>query len=129
MGWQIMTQNQKEKREELINTIVENCGLSISHATMRNEDLIPTFLHYLFILNPDAAQKMWKEDAELLTALCDKNAGKEGAEYWETDAAGEVCNQLFDELNAVAPTGYYFGSHIGDGSDYGFWQSEEEDSL
>lgn len=124
-----MTENQKMKREELINTIVENCGLSISHGTMRNEDLIPTFLHYLFILNPDAAHNIWKTDADLLSALCDKNAKKEGAAYWETDAAGEVCSQLFDELDAVAPTGYYFGANIGDGSDYGFWQNEEEDTL
>ncbi len=124
-----MTNNQTIKKEELINTIINNGGMSISHATMRNEDLIPTFLHYLFILNPDKAHQIWKSDAELLTALCDKNTGKEGAAYWETDAAGEVCNQLFDELDAVAPTGFYFGANAGDGSDYGFWQSEEENIL
>ena len=117
-----MTQTQITKREELINTIILNGGFSISRATMRNEDLIPVFLHYLFILDPDAAENLWQNNAELLTALCDKNAGVNGAAYWETDAAGEVCNQLFDELDAVAPTGFYFGAHIGDGSDYGFWQ-------
>lgn len=32
---------------------------------------------------------------------------------------------IWDYLNSVAPEGYYFGSHPGDGSDIGFWPVEE----
>lgn len=34
--------------------------------------------------------------------------------------------RAFEYLNSIAPSGYYFGSHPGNGSDYGFWKIEEE---
>lgn len=33
-----------------------------------------------------------------------------------------VWESMFNYLNEVSPKGYYFGSHIGDGSDFGFWE-------
>ena len=29
---------------------------------------------------------------------------------------------LFDCLNDYAPDGYYFGSHEGNGSEFGYWE-------
>lgn len=70
---------------------------TISHGTMRPEDLIPKFLEVLEELNPEAGQ----------------------------EAQSQFLSELFDLLDQEAPEGFYFGSHPGDGSDYGFWQMEE----
>jgi hypothetical protein len=81
---------------------------TISHGTMRPEDLIPKFLEILEKLNPKIS---------------------ESAKRWNELAIQEVQSQflseLFDLLDQEAPEGFYFGSHPGDGSDYGFWQMEE----
>lgn len=44
-----------------------------------------------------------------------------------TDAMDEgdgIVTELFDKLDALAPAGMYFGSHPGDGSDFGWWAGE-----
>jgi hypothetical protein len=45
--------------------------------------------------------------------------------WWETSDAVEVNVALFDQLNELAPEGWYFGSHPDDGADYGFWLEDE----
>ena len=81
---------------------------TISHGTMRPEDLIPKFLEVLEELNPKVSEsaKRWNELAI-------------------EEAQSQFLSELFDLLNEEAPEGFYFGSHPGDGSDYGFWQMEE----
>jgi hypothetical protein len=37
-----------------------------------------------------------------------------------------LLSDLFDALNDIAPDGCYFGAHPGNGSDYGFWEVEED---
>ena len=113
-------------KESLLNEIVTNNGLSVSHATMRNENLIPVFIEILAILNPDAATKIKTSNPDLAKALNDV----ENNPYWDCDAATEKCLELFDKLDTESPNGFYFGSHIGDLSDYGFWRNEDaEDEL
>lgn len=84
---------------------------SISHGTMRAEDLIDAFsseLHYLA-----KANKRIKKFHALLKE-CDK---------YSEDGAADLVNDLFDALDEFAPPYCYFGAHEGDGSDYGFWPS------
>lgn len=81
---------------------------TISHGTMKPEDLIPKFLEVLEELNPKVSEsaKRWNELAI-------------------EEAQSQFLSELFDLLDQEAPEGFYFGSHPGDGSDYGFWQMEE----
>lgn len=32
-------------------------------------------------------------------------------------------------LNDISPEGFYFGAHLGNGSDFGFWEFIEEDFM
>jgi hypothetical protein len=42
-------------------------------------------------------------------------------EYYSSDESCYDLDALFDALDGYAPPGHYFGSHEGDGADYGFW--------
>jgi len=53
----------------------------------------------------------------------------EDHEWWEGNEGSFFLNDtLFDILDMYAPEGYYFGAHIGNGSDYGYWQRDENES-
>ena len=82
---------------------------TVSHGTMRNEDLIPCFADVLSLLV--GSTSMYHDLLQEAASL--KEFNTESA-YW-------VVESLFDALNYLAPDGYYFGAHPGNGSDYGFW--------
>jgi hypothetical protein len=90
---------------------------SVSSATLRTEDLIPSFL--------------WECDRLRLTREERKNVNrikresqKEG--YYDTeDASFDLNEDLFDILNNHCPEFCYFGSHPGDGADFGVFPIED----
>jgi hypothetical protein len=48
--------------------------------------------------------------------------------YWSGEPIGspeEIIEDAFNELNALCPEGYHFGSHPGDGALFGVWEIEE----
>ena len=47
------------------------------------------------------------------------------ADWWNSDDAAGLLESLFDTLDSYSPEGYYFGAHLGDGSDYGFWKMDK----
>ncbi|MFA5340329.1 MAG: hypothetical protein WC332_00990 [Clostridia bacterium] len=102
---------------------------SISSGTMRNEDLIPDFVWELKSLAKSCKwNKAYKKEHLALCARIEKEMEKEG--YFDSDDAVYDLNEdLFNALDQYAAPYFYFGSHPGDGADYGFWLSEnmEED--
>lgn len=95
---------------------------SISHGTMRPQDLLPAFLDALAIVAPDEYAQLMVMPFGVIPA----HAMDDGrADWWESDDAQWALESLFDALDSNAPEGYYFGAHPGDGSDYGFWAIEE----
>lgn len=84
---------------------------SVSHATMRKEDLIPSFVDELRFLG--------HRDKKL--SLIEYRLERAGDEYWEDELSDFDLESLFDMLQEHALPYMYFGSHPGDGSDYGFW--------
>jgi len=102
---------------------------SISHATMRPEDLIPCFIETLDELKGDESLSDTpnKERYERIdNILADIEQRMKAPDYYESEGAAYDLNEtLFDLLDEYAPPLGYFGSHPGDGSDYGFWLSED----
>lgn len=93
---------------------------SISTATLRNEDLLKAFADTLeHLLNTHLKTPDDEAYTKLVKASrqCDPDS---------EEASSLINEELFDALDAFAPEGYYFGAHPGDGSDFGFWQFEEE---
>jgi len=95
----------------------EMAGMSLSHATLRNEDLIPSFTEFLEHNFP----------VEYADILADKDYYyilEFG--YYDSETAYYLLESLFDILDEIAPSDHYFGAHFGDGSLFGFWQNEDE---
>ena len=92
---------------------------TISHGTLRSEDLIEAFASELACLAPSEF-----EGARQLLAEAQRYL--DGCPVSE-DEASELVNDLMDALNEFAPEGMYFGAHEGDGADFGFWHVDGEE--
>lgn len=95
-------------------------GWSVSESTMRPEDLIPEFWSLLYRF------AMADVNVSILDTLGEIQESMKESAYYESDDSTFDLDYLFDTLNQYAPDGYYFRSHPGNGSDYGFWECEED---
>lgn len=101
----------------------QNIG-SVSHATMRPEDLIPSFIWELEHQTPTKRAHL-KLIREIESRMLEENGSGENDEsYFDSEDCQYDLESLFDALDEYAPPYFYFGAHPGDGSDYGFWLSE-----
>lgn len=110
-------------------------GGTVISGTMRREDLIPAFIDELqsriddmslsspMVGNEAERKKAYSRHTDLMAAI-ERRMDKRG--YFESDDADYDLEALFDALEEFAPEGYYFGSHPGDASDYGYWAEEDE---
>lgn len=90
---------------------------SVSHGTMREEDLVPAFESVLR-QNKVKLPKRPIAVAKMVNGRRLSEREREQVSYYLED--------LFDSLNEIAPEGCYFGANEGDGADYGFWPCEQE---
>jgi hypothetical protein len=106
---------------------------TISHGTLRTEDLIEAFTRELEHQVQCNAAAWCSEDGRTerdrllaIVAEGDKFYSEDGTFVDEDDEASEYLNEtLFDALQTFAPPYAYFGAHVGDGSDFGYWLSED----
>lgn len=112
---------------ELKKIIKESVGIlkeeqSISHGTMRPHDVSTAILDFLKQNHPDVYEEFANAHPNMINAL-----GDEQNQYWGSEECNyDLNDDLWDKMNNVAPEGEYFGSHPGDGSDYGFWKNVDE---
>jgi hypothetical protein len=85
---------------------------TVIHGTLRTDDLIKAFLMEIKRLDEKKFfELVWK-------SLVNNTTDEQREEF--------LHEELFDTLDSYAPKGYYFGAHPGDGSDFGFWESDYE---
>lgn len=101
---------------------------TISHATLRPQDLIPAFLSALHELDASAFNSYFSklENSPLGRLLHYKTLDwdcedKQVDAYVESEDCAWDLEALVDALNDLSPAYCYFGAHEGDGSDFGFW--------
>ena len=98
----------------------------VSSGTLRTEDLIPALSSALAQILSSLEQPPFElsSQAEELLLLAESEASSElsSSEY---EQLSELCSDLFDMLDALAPVGFSFSSHEGDGALFGFWLSSE----
>lgn len=113
-GAQQVTQTQEARMTDFTH------AGTVSHGTLRTEDLAPAFLSVLQELNLTRWSEISQEYADALAHL------EQGLEP-NPDDEQALMEALHDALNDAAPEGWFFGAHEGDGSDFGFfWWGEDE---
>jgi hypothetical protein len=84
---------------------------TLIHGTLRSEDLIPAFLAECDRLN--------------ITLSTTERLAAELHAFGDSEQDSETIDRLVDLLNLAPPFGHFFGSHPDDGSDFGYWLTEE----
>ena len=97
---------------------------TVSEATMLARDLIPSFMDILALYNKRAYDEI-NDSLREYARMDDWRDVSDDGERWDSQAASYILNdEIWSAMNDIAPTGYYFGAHPGDGADYGYWRVE-----
>jgi hypothetical protein len=102
---------------------------TVSHGTLRLQDLLPRFLETLTALGGDIPTDLEcpKHIEYLNWPGPDTTACDDDSPFWTSEEAGWDMEALCDALQNCSPPFVYFGTIEGDGSDFGYWP--DMDSL
>jgi len=82
---------------------------TVSHGTLRPQDLAPAFANYALYIGIDVSQEL----IDAAEAIYN--------DTYEGEDAAEVLIELGDLIDEALPTFLRFGTHEGDGADWGIW--------
>lgn len=103
---------------------------TLIHSTHRAADLLPAFMEEFARIDPNGCAGYLdglEADGYILDVLLPMLAGEDPDHEWfNSDDAAELLQDLIGVLNDHAPAGHYFGAHPSDGSDFGYWQIDNE---
>lgn len=110
---------------------------TVSHGTMRPDDVLPAMMEALDSIKHDIAADVRQDDTAEDTEYRIKTVGmidnvlgamearQEDDGYWNDEQAVWDMDEVAQLLESFSPPYVYFGAHPGDGSDYGFWPAHE----
>ena len=98
---------------------------TFSHGTFRPQDLVPVMLDLLRTVAPAHYDELTVAPFSIPPAYAQEDYD---SDWWTSSSCAYFVEELFDALDEHAPYGYYFGSHPGDGSDFGYWSLDLTDS-
>jgi hypothetical protein len=87
----------------------------VSTATLREEDVGESFLDAMEVVDVPSGRVNHLRH-EFADAIARDDLEELGYIVWE---------EMYDELSDFAPEGFYFGTLEGDGSEFGFWSTDE----
>lgn len=91
-----------EAQQQVADLVAATGGFSVSEGTLLADDLISAFEAFLDFIGVS----------------------------WPLPSIGEEDDDYLNEtlwylMEEIAPYGWYFGAHPGDGSDFGYWEAED----
>lgn len=100
---------------------------SVSHGTMRPEDLIPCLCEEYLALFARTGRRTVSPTVRRVRRIA-KQFDRENTEYdfFTEGFLNESLEFLFDAMQEYAPPLASFGAHEGDGSDYGYWLADPD---
>jgi hypothetical protein len=110
-------------------------GTSVSEGTLKTDDLVENMLSFLREHDNEGYAKLLKAWRVDLPHPNDKDPfqGKDFKQWCRDDLdydnveVHQLLAEIDNHLNDIAPVGCYFGAHLGNGSDFGFWMVEEDE--
>ena len=103
---------------------------TVSEATMRELDLVPAFMDVLSEYYPKAHQRVLTDIFEVFSITYTDLCGMPLHPAWQSSEISYLLHEtLWDAMDEIAPAGYYFGAHPGDGSDYGYWKVLDDEET
>lgn len=97
--------------------------IEISHGTLRSYDLFHAFRDALKCYAP----RGYITKKRLGFFFVPKAAKYDDKHpFWDTEDASTLVNQMHDGLNDISPDGWWFGTHPGDDSSFGWWPTTDD---
>lgn len=94
---------------------------TIIHGTLTAQDLINAFIDEIRRIRGNLPRPLFNQLLEF--------GGQAASPQEEIDRQIAFLGNLEDELSFLVPPFCYFGTHPGDGSDFGFWPCDIEDIM
>ena len=101
---------------------------TVVEGTMRPQDVLPAMMDVMLQYHPEAYQLVTSTISSEFDLTYMELCGHENHPAWQDEDMSWIVNEVArDAMNEIAPDGYYFGSHSGNDSDYGYWLEDDWD--